>query len=868
VEAGRNDLDPEPDQRSSDPAVVGPQNHVEKERHGEDRRRVADDERSPLLLWLQSNSLECLYAPQALADSAIAALVMSANRTKTAMVMLRVGSRGLTRDGWKRLAIIAVLTSGSLGTAGVAASWRPTPVSETGVSGEIGQRIMTAMSGRRPSTSLLRRIRRGEVGGVILFEANVKSLSEARQVIGKLQRAAARGGQPRLLIATDQEGGTVKRFRSLPPRHSAARMGRSPNLAEREGRRTGRALRGVGVNVDLAPVADVPHSTGHFLGSRAFSRTTKRAAAASAAFARGLHAGGVAATGKHFPGLGYAAANTDSADVTIHATRKRLRSDYRPFAALKRDAVELVMLSNAAYPALDSARRPAAMSRRIVQVELRRVVGFEGVTISDSLATPAIQRTRDPYVKVARAGTDILLFASEKQSAVAFSRLVAATRSGALSREQTRRATARILALKASLVSGVGLQAAIAPGSPTGATSSAGPSASGARLGIKLNASRTGWIGMSLRGRRGSVVAVSEQVAGTLEPVSNIRLRRSPTRKRRALTWRCDRRVRRLVATAVVAGSPQRATAAVRTPSCRRRLEAYVRPLRPRAGSRATVRIVDKWEIGDLNGEACLTAASGARSCNSFRISTGQVHAFPRFEIGRPGTWRMEVTTPWRQRLHRDFEVRGPGERMKLLATGDSMVQYVDTSLAARLEPAVDVRSDARVSTGISKPSLLDWVAHARGQVAGYRPDVSVVFIGANDGFPLRIHKRRVRCCHRAWVKAYATRARRMMRTYARRKRGQVYWLTLPAPRPPQWRRIYRAVNAALLRAVRPFGEEVRLIELGKVFTPHGRFRTTMRWHGRTVVVRQGDGVHLTPAGAAIAAELIVNKLRKGQLVE
>jgi beta-glucosidase-like glycosyl hydrolase len=130
------------------------------------------------------------------------------------------------------------------------------------------------------------------------------------------------------------------------------------------------------------------------------------------------------------------------------------RPDYLPFTALKHDGMELVMLSNAAYPALDSARRPAAMSRQIVQVELRRVVGFDGVTISDSLATPAIQRTRDPYVKVARAGTDILLFASEKESVVAFTRLVAATRSGSLSREQTRRATARILALKTSLLGG------------------------------------------------------------------------------------------------------------------------------------------------------------------------------------------------------------------------------------------------------------------------------------------------------------------------------------------------------------------------------------------------------------------------------
>jgi beta-N-acetylhexosaminidase len=195
----------------------------------------------------------------------------------------------------------------------------------------------------------------------------------------------------------------------------------------------------------------VPHLRPHFLGSRAFSRSVKRAAAASSAFVRGVQAAGVAATAKHFPGLGYAGANTDSAAVTINATRTDLRSDYRPFAAMTQAGVKLVMLSNAAYPALDPSGRPAAMSPRIVTNELRQVVGFTGVTISDSLATPAIQRVRGKYIKVANAGTDILLFASESESARAFPRLVAAAGRGALDLHQNLAAAVRIRDLKASL---------------------------------------------------------------------------------------------------------------------------------------------------------------------------------------------------------------------------------------------------------------------------------------------------------------------------------------------------------------------------------------------------------------------------------
>lgn len=622
------------------------------------------------------------------------------------------------------------------------------------------------MTGTRPSRSLLARVRRGEVGGVILFGANIRSSSQTRRLITSLQRAAARGENPPLLVATDQEGGSVKRFPSLPPESSAAAMG-SPATAEREGRRTGRALGALGVTVNLAPVGDVPHMPGHFLGSRAFSRSVRRAASASGAFAEGLQATGVAATAKHFPGLGYAQANTDGARVTIRARRRDLRFDYGPFRKLSRAGTKLVMLSNAAYTALDRSRLPASMSRRIVGTELRRVVGFSGVTISDSLASPAIQSFPDPYVKVANAGTDVLLFASEAESARGFARLRSATRSDALARAITTSSAARVRALKRWL----------AP-----------------------------------------------------------------------------------------------AAARARAPS-RPRLAAYVRPLRPRVGDGATVEVVDRWRAGragGIGGRVCLRPPSGTEECKSFELAPGRRRASTRFDVSRSGQWKLVMTTRRGQRLRRGVEVRARDEPLRMLATGDSMIQYVDTSLASRLEPGVRVKSDARVSTGISKPFLLDWVRHARRQVARHRPDVTVVFIGANDGFPLRRRAggKKVRCCGRAWIGGYAARAHRMMASYARRGRGQVFWLTLPAARDRQWRRIYRAVNSALRRAVGGFGDEVRLVDLGRIFTPHGRFRRTMRHRGRTVVVRQGDGVHLSPAGAGIAAEMIATRLRRSGLID
>lgn len=391
-------------------------------------------------------------------------------------------------------------------------------------------------------------------------------------------------------------------------------------------------------------------------------------------------------------------------------------------------------------------------------------------------------------------------------------------------------------------------------------------------LSFRASRPETGWIGVTVRGEKGSSVIVQEQAGSALEHVTRIRLRARRVHRRHVLPWRCDRRQRALVATAMVNGAVQRATARVKTPSCRNRLDGYVRPARPRAGGRVYARLVDTWGTGNVEAQACIATPGVEQDCADARIDVSRARSTASFAVTRTGRSVVDITTPWGQRLRRQIDARGAGEKLRVLATGDSMVQYVDTSLSKRLEPGgdVSVRSDARVSTGISKLSGLDWVQHARGQAGGFRPDATVVFIGANDGFPLRAASRRkkVRCCGRAWVKAYSLRARQMMAAYARRGAGQVYWLTLPAPRPTQWRNIYAAVNRALRRAASRFGDEVKIVDLGKVFTPGWRFRRTMRWHGQTVVVRQGDGVHLTAAGASIAAELVNACMRAGHALE
>ena len=198
-----------------------------------------------------------------------------------------------------------------------------------------------------------------------------------------------------------------------------------------------------------------------------------------------------------------------------------------------------------------------------------------------------------------------------------------------------------------------------------------------------------------------------------------------------------------------------------------------------------------------------------------------------------------------------------------VLATGDSMIQVVDGYLARRLEPGgrAKVHSDARISTGISKPSLLNWPHHAASQVRKLRPRATVVFLGANDGFDMRAASgRRVRCCSRAWSREYSRRARRMMVSYKQGDQGRVYWLLLPQARAGFFRRAYPAVNKGLRRAARGMSG-VRLIHLNKVFAPGGRYRQYIRYRGRRVRARQGDGIHLSAAGASIAASIVVSRM-------
>jgi lysophospholipase L1-like esterase len=403
-----------------------------------------------------------------------------------------------------------------------------------------------------------------------------------------------------------------------------------------------------------------------------------------------------------------------------------------------------------------------------------------------------------------------------------------------------------------------------------GAGSPPAGSVDGPALGLSADASQTGWIRLRLRAAPGSTVSIAEQVAGTAEPVTTVKLAGGSAELARVRAWRCDRRARRFLATSRgLDGSTETANAVLATPSCAHRLIASLRPSRPRVGRAVGVRVKDGWGVGDLPLSVCTLPPGGRRRCHALRLGPGEAHIASSFRAIRPGRWTVAVRSAY-QLLRRTVHVSRRGGRLRVLATGDSMIQILDGFLARRLERrhGVRVRSDAHISTGISKPALFDWQRHARRQAGGLHPDATVVFIGANDGFPMGTPSgARVDCCGGPWIAEYARRARRMMGFYARGGAARVYWLLLPAPRGGFFRRAYPAVDAAIERAAATKRDDVRLIHLERVFTPGWRYRPVIHWHGRLVHARQSDGVHLSAAGASIAASIVIQALRSDGVI-
>jgi beta-N-acetylhexosaminidase len=288
--------------------------------------------------------------------------------------------------------------------------------------------LMLAFLGRQLPPEMAARLRDAPAAGVTLFRHhNVDSPAQVRDLTASLQDAASEGGwaseKEPILVAADQEGGQLQGLgNDLTPFAGNMALGAVGDeaLAERVARAMGSELRAVGVNVSYSPCCDVATNPSNpAIGIRSFGDDPGEVARLAAATVRGMRASGVAATAKHFPGLGDIGADSHEALDTLPHDRTRLdQVELPPFRAAISAGVDLVMSAHVGVPALTGdPMLPATLARHVMHDLLRGELGFRGLSITDALDMGALAQgggQAHAVVAAVKAGVDLLLCAADE----------------------------------------------------------------------------------------------------------------------------------------------------------------------------------------------------------------------------------------------------------------------------------------------------------------------------------------------------------------------------------------------------------------------------------------------------------------------
>ncbi len=287
---------------------------------------------------------------------------------------------------------------------------------------EIGSVFMAGMPGPDLDRGTQDLIAENGLGGIILFSRNIENPIQLARLCRDLQQAAlTHQGMP-LFIAVDQEGGRVARLRepfTVFPGNRA--IGEDPDPMGKAlafGKITAREMRLAGLNMDLAPVLDVPRGEPEkHLTGRTFGKDPEMVSRMGCVVIKALQGGGVISVAKHFPGLGMASLDPHKEMLSIGVGRREIEQiDLLPFQGAIEEGVMGVMTSHAVYSALDS-ENPGTLSSKILTDLLRERLGFQGIIITDDLEMGAIQKERGGVKGVLsafEAGADILLICEDQ----------------------------------------------------------------------------------------------------------------------------------------------------------------------------------------------------------------------------------------------------------------------------------------------------------------------------------------------------------------------------------------------------------------------------------------------------------------------
>ncbi|MBR7008131.1 MAG: glycoside hydrolase family 3 protein [Ruminococcus sp.] len=291
------------------------------------------------------------------------------------------------------------------------------------------------------------------VGGVVYFTDNIKDPQQLTKLSSDLQAAS----EYPLFITADEEGGNVTRIAQDPDFNvkqfaSMLTVGSTGDTAQAHdvGQTIGKYMKDYGMNLDLAPVADIfsnPYNT--VIGDRAFGRDANSVSLMVNACVKGFHEQGMMTCLKHFPGHGDTAADSHYGAAVVDRTwSELLERELVPFIASLGET-DMVMAAHVSVPKVTGDNTPASLSKTILTDKLRNELGFNGVIITDSLGMGAVTKgtpQEEIPVKVLEAGGDILLMPASLPTA--FNGVLNAVKSGRLSENRIEQSVKRILDLK------------------------------------------------------------------------------------------------------------------------------------------------------------------------------------------------------------------------------------------------------------------------------------------------------------------------------------------------------------------------------------------------------------------------------------
>lgn len=331
-------------------------------------------------------------------------------------------------------------------------------VAEMSLEEKVGQLLMVGLQGTEVDADAIAAINDQHIGSFILFARNIQSREQVTALTAALQAQAVQADHPvKLIIATDQEGGKTRRFEDIAPFYSQPMIGEMGQAAadtvQHQSSSAARELKKLGINTNLAPVADVSSGWGTVMDGRTYGDDAEQVAELAGRAVKAYNSATTISAPKHFPGIGSADDDTEDAPATVDLSREDMEQyELLPFREVIAAGAPMIMVSHASVPSLDPTGLPASQSKVMMTDLLRNQMAFAGVIITDDLEMGAITEQAgvgEAAVAALAAGADMVMVAHTAEARnTAYNAIIEAVEAGTLDEQQIDKSVERILEIK------------------------------------------------------------------------------------------------------------------------------------------------------------------------------------------------------------------------------------------------------------------------------------------------------------------------------------------------------------------------------------------------------------------------------------